>query len=273
MTNQIRVYCHPASELRTQFFLGILGIAMLAGVAWVENKYIPLVVVGAVGIIFANWRSNKLKTVISDDGISTQGVFGEKSLRWNEINRISGRGYGLRLHNLDGDVALSPSIELPGYEEVIETIGAQRPDLFSPSRHPIFKKTAEYAILLPLVALVSIGVGVIVWLQAGNIGVIPFLVFFITGLAVLGYSFSAPQSVRIEGEALWVKRLWGEKTFSVAEIRSVELAYQRDRSGRNYFVRLNLHRGKPLKLIGLAPAMLVVYLVLKKWHGENSKLV
>jgi hypothetical protein len=88
-------------------------------------------------------------------------------------------------------------------------------------------------------------------------------------LAVLGFSFSAPQMVSIEGDALRVRHLWGEKTFSVAEIQFIELAYQNSRNSKNYYVRLNLSNQTAPKLFGLAPSMPVVYLVLKNWHGKS----
>jgi hypothetical protein len=57
-------------------------------------------------------------------------LLGSKTLRWTEIARVSGRGYGIKLHNFDEDVTVAPMYRLPGYEEVIEWIGRKRPDLF-----------------------------------------------------------------------------------------------------------------------------------------------
>jgi hypothetical protein len=269
MSKEPQTYAFSKSEVTIQALLSVLGVAVMAGVTWYAKEYLPLAVAAAVGSIFAVWRSSRLKTVIAEDGISTQGVFGEKSLRWNEISRVSGRYNEIKLHNLDGDVTLAPSTELAGYEEVIEQIGAKRPDLFDMAKHPIIKKSAEYAVILPLVALFSIVVGVFIWSQADEFGVLPFAVFFVIGLAVLGFSFSAPQIAQIKGDSLRVKYLWGEKTFSAAEIQSVELAYQQVKSSKNYLVRLNLSNGNPLKLFGLAPSMPVIYLVLKNWHGKS----
>lgn len=268
--NEPRVYCFSKAQMREQALLSFLGIALMVGVVWYEEGYLLLAVLASVGIIFAVWRSSRLKTVITDDGISTQGVFGEKSLHWNEISRVSGRNNEIGLHNLDGDMTVSPSIELPGYETVIETIGQKRPDLFSASQNSLFKKSAEYAIILPLVALFPIGLGAFIWLQADEFGVLPFAIFLAIGLAVLGFSFSAPQTISIEGGSLRVRHLWGEKTFSVAEIQSIELAYQNSRNSKNYYVRLKLSNQTALKLFGLAPSMPVVYLVLKNWHGKSA---
>jgi len=242
---------------------------MLAGVGWIENEYLPLIVLVAAGIIFAMWRSTRLKTVITDDGISTWGVFGEKSLRWNEIGRVSGRGNDIRLRNQGGDITLSPSTELPGYEEIIELIGQKRPDLFAPSQNPVFKKSAEYAVLLPLTALLPIGIGAFIWLQADEFGAIPFLIFLVIGLAVLAFSFTAPQQARIEGGSLRIRHLLGERAFSAAEIQSVELAYWNSRNSKNYYVHLKLSNQTAPKLFGLAPSMPIVYLILKQWHEKS----
>ncbi len=271
MLDEPRTYRHSESELRTQVFLGVLGIAMLGGVAWFETQYLPLVALGAVGIMFSAWRAGRLKTVISEDAISTQGIFGEKSLRWNQISRASGRNNEIKLIDRDGDVTLSPSIELPGYEEIIEIIGAKRPDLFSASRHPVFKKNMEYAVILPLVALLPIGLGAFIWQQADEFGAIPFLIFLVIGLAVLAFSFTAPQQARIEGGSLRIKYLWREKTFSAAEIQSVELTHQNSRNSKNYYVRLKQSNQTAPKLFGLAPSMPVVYLVLKQWHEKSRR--
>jgi hypothetical protein len=271
MSNESRIYSFSQSEVMSRSILSLFGIVMLAGAAWFENNYPPLAALGAVGIIFAVWRSSRLKTVITDDGISTQGVFGKKSLRWNEISRVSGRGNDIRLHNHDEDVNLAPSIELPDYEEIIETIGQRRPDLFSSSLHPVFNKTAEYAVILPLVALLPIALGIYIWSRADEFGIIFFAVFLVAGLAVFGFSFSAPQTVKIEGGSLRVRHLWGEKTFSVAEVQSIELAYQNSRNSKNYYVRLKLPSQTAPKLFGLAPSMPIVYLVLKNWHRKPAQ--
>lgn len=243
---------------------------MLAGVGWIDPAYLPLVALAVAGIIFSIWRAGRLKTVITEDGISTRGVFGEKSLRWNEISRVSGKGNEIKLHNFDGDMTLFPSTELPGYEEVIETIGEKRPDLFTLTQHPVIKKSMEYGIGLPLIALLTIALGIYIWSQAGEIGVIPFIVFLAVGMIVLGISAAAPQSVHVEKDSLRVEYLAREKTIPAAGIRAIELAYRQSKSSRMYFVRLQLASGESVRLSGLSPSLPIVYLVFKNWHGKSS---
>jgi hypothetical protein len=229
-------------------------------------------VLAIAGIAFGILHSSRVKTIISEDEIFTQNVLGRKSLRWSEISRVSGKGNEINLHNPDGDMMLTPSLELAGYEEVIETIAAKRPDLFDTAKHPIIKKSAEYGIILPLIAALVIALGVYLWIQQGMIGIIPFIMFFAIGMVVFGISASAPQSVNVEGNSLRIKYLISEKMFSAAEIQSVELVYQRSKSSMMYFVRLHLVSGKPVRLAGLHPSLPIVYLVLKNWHGKNAAI-
>lgn len=245
---------------------------MLAGVGWIDPAYLPLVVLAVVGLTFSIWRAGRLKTVITEDGIFTRGVFGEKSLRWGEVSRISGKGNEIKLHNFEGDVTLVPSTELPGYEEVIETIGEKRPDLFTATRHLVIKKSVEYGVALPLIAVLTIALGAIIWLQAGDFGIVPFVVFLVIGMVVLGISVAAPQSVHVEKDSLRIKYFTREKTIPAADIRAVELAYRQSKSSRMYFVRLQIAGGESIRLSGLSPSLPIVYLVLKNWRGKCSSV-
>jgi hypothetical protein len=211
-----RVYSHSTSEIRTQIFLGIAGALMLIGVGLYNNDYLIIAVLAIVGIAYGVLHSSRVKTIISEDEIFTHNVFGSKSLRWSEISRVSGRGNEVKLHNLDGDVTLTPSVELAGYEEVIELIAAKCPDLFDAARHPSIKKSAEYGITLPLIAALVIAVGAYLWFAEGSIGILPFVLLSIIGLVVFGISASAPQSVQVEGASLRIKYISGEKMFSAA---------------------------------------------------------
>jgi hypothetical protein len=267
-----QVYSHSTSDIRNQAFLGILGALMLIGVGVYDKNYWVIVALGIAGIAFGILHSSRLKTIISDDGISTRNIFGEKNLRWSEISRVSGRGNEIKLHNLDGDVTLAPSIELAGYEEVIETIGQKRPDLFSAFQLPSIKKSAEYAIILPLIGALVIALGIFLWLEEGDIAILPLVILSILGVVVFGISAYQPRSVQVEGSSLRIKYLLSEKTVSAADIRFVKLGFTRARNGKNYLIQFDLISGKPLRISGLSPSLPIVYLVLKKWHGENSAI-
>lgn len=269
MPDEPRIYRHSTAQLRSQMLLGVLGALMLLGVGLYEKEYLLFVFAGIGGIIFGSIHSSRLKTIISDDGIFTRNIFGEKILRWSEISRVSGRGNEIRLHNFDGDVTLVPSGELAGYEEVVEQIGIRRPDLFDAANYPIFKKGTEYGLILPIIGALTIGLGAFLWIQVGEFGTLPFIAFLPIGLIVFGISAAAPQSVQAQGNSLRIRYLWREKTISAAEIQSVELAYQQSKNSKNYFVRLNLFNQSAVKLTGLNLSMPVVYLILKNWRGKN----
>jgi len=275
--NQPRIYRHSIPQLVFALaLLAVLGVVLLIIITRTNRPMlIPFIIF--CGVIFSSiFYSMTLKTIISEDGISSQNFLGEKTLRWSEISRVSGSGTSIKLHNLDGDVTVSPSEQLPGYEEVVEWIGAKRLDLFDPQEHGRMTKNLEYGLILPLIALFTLGVGVFIMLQVypdlGAFSFLPFLLLLIISIVVLGIAFSAPQSLTVNGNSLLIKYLFSQKNVQADEVQSVELKYQQTRNGKMYFVKLNLIRQKFIRLSGLKPSLPIVYLTLKNWHGKNSAM-
>ena len=99
----------------------------------------------------------------------------------------------------------------------------------------------------------------------------------LTVLALLGSAALAlgglglPQSVALNGNSMLIKYLSREKTLPAAEIASVELQFTQTRNGKDYFVALNLAKGKPIRISGLRPNAPVVYHVLKNWHKKYAR--
>jgi len=275
--NQPRIYRHSIPQLVFALvLLAVLGVVLLIIIIRTNRPMlIPFIIF--CGVIFSSiFYSMTLKTIISEDGISSQNFLGEKTLRWSEISRVSGSGTSIKLHNFDGDVTVSPSEQLPGYEEVVEWIGAKRLDLFDPQEHGRMTKNLEYGLILPLIALFTLGVGVFIMLQVypdlGAFSFLPFLLLLIISIVVLGIAFSAPQSLTVDGKSLLIKYLFSQKNVQADEVQSVELKYQQTRNGKMYFVKLNLIRQKFIRLSGLKPSLPIVYLTLKNWHGKNSAM-
>jgi len=275
--NQPRTYRHSIPQLVFALvLLAVLGVVLLIIIIRTNRPMlIPFIIF--CGVIFSSiFYSMTLKTIISEDGISSQNFLGEKTLRWSEISRVSGSGTSIKLHNFDGDVTVSPSEQLPGYEEVVEWIGAKRLDLFDPQEHGRMTKNLEYGLILPLIALFTLGVGVFIMLQVypdlGAFSFLPFLLLLIISIVVLGIAFSAPQSLTVDGKSLLIKYLFSQKNVQADEVQSVELKYQQTRNGKMYFVKLNLIRQKFIRLSGLKPSLPIVYLTLKNWHGKNSAM-
>jgi len=219
------------------------------------------------------------KTIISDDEISSQSLFGIKTLHWSEITRVSGRGDSIKLHNFDGDVTVAPSPGLPRYEEVIEIIGNKRPDLFNPREYDELKSgsfflLASLAFLVLFLSMIA-GVGYFLYsspdtARLGSVIFAPLIVLFIVMVVFAGTIVFRPRSLTLDGKSMTIKYLFREKTLLADEIRSVQFAYQQSRNGKIFFVLLHLVNRKSLRLSGLNPNLPVVYLVLKNWHQQNS---
>jgi hypothetical protein len=279
MINEPRIYRRsPIQFILVMVVLVIFGIGILT--TFPRTEYIALIlfalIIGAA-FISALYTMTQ-KTAISDDGISAQTIFGGKSLRWGEISRVSGRGYRIKLHNFDGDVTVTPSAQLPGYEEVVEWIGIKRPDLFNPLEYGEMKRSMSGLVLLVIFMLVLLGAGVALGLlyfsEPGTpvAAFTPLLFIAVVFIVFLGITLFQPQSLTLEGKSLRVKYLFNERTLLADEIASIDLRYSQSRNGKSYFVQLSQTNKKTVRISGLSPSLPIVYLVLKNWHGKNSAI-
>ncbi|MBI5822460.1 MAG: hypothetical protein HZB18_00375 [Chloroflexi bacterium] len=274
MLNEPRTYRHSPFQLVMLFLVfGALAVGLF--VSWGDGDYIsmlPIAVVFALVFLFSLF-SVTVKTMISDDEISTQNILGAKSLKWSEVNRVSGRGYAIKLHNMDGDVTVAPSPQLAGYEEVVGFIGAKRPDLFSPQEYGEMSKNWNGYILLAVVALFTLGIGFFLLTQSSE-GFIPLIFFLIIALFIAYVTFSLPKSLNMDGNTLFIKYFFSEKSLRANEIASISLNHTQTRNGKNYFVRIDLTNKKYIRISGVGPNLPVVFLVLRNWHGKYvTKLV
>lgn len=277
--NEPRVYKHsPIQFIILIVVMGFVFAAMFFNLDWNTPSIlfpISLIILIAVAGLVAATQ----KTILSDDEISSQSLFGMKTLRWSEITRVSGRGYVIKLHNFDGDVTVAPSPNLPRYEEVIEIIGNKRPDLFNPREYDELKSgsfflLAGLAFLVLFLSMIA-GVGYFLYsspdtARLGSVIFAPLIVLFIVMVVFAGTIVFRPRSLTLDGKSMTIKYLFREKTLLADEIRSVQFAYQQSRNGKIFFVLLHLVNRKSLRLSGLNPNLPVVYLVLKNWHQQNS---
>ncbi len=216
-----------------------------------------------------------VRTIISDDEITSRTILGTKTLRWSEISRVSGRGYGIKLHNLDEDVTIAPSPQLSGYEEIVEWIGTKRPDLFNPQEYSEMKRGWGFVFGLLLLGLVGLGiVGVFVMQSFSSPDTAalfaPLLVLGVMLLVFFWMILSIPQSLTLEGNALTLKYLFSTKTLRADEIASVFFGYTRTRNGKQYYISLQLANRRQVRVSGLGLSMPVAYHVLKNWHRKNT---
>ena len=276
MLNEPRTYRNPTLPLifAILMLVAILIIGIFTFITFLnlnqdQNTFffiLPFgIIIISIGIILVLAMTSK--TVISDTEISSQNILGTKSLRWDEIHRVSGSGYGIKLHNFDGDVTVSPNSQLPGYEEVVEWIGIKRPDLFNPQEYGEMRRNWAGTILSIAVVILIVGFGVLGGISSSQW--FPSVFFLVIGLVILATIFSTPQSVSIQGNSLLIKYLFSEKALRVDAIELIQLAYQRSRNGKNYYVRLNLPDKKTIRISNMNPGLPIVYWTLKNWHKRN----
>ena len=250
------------------FFLGILLFAFGPNSV---GFMIPLGLLSLFlfGAIFVTLMS---KTIISDDEIAVQGLFGTKSLKWTEIGRASGRGYSLKLHSQDEDVSISISPRLPGYQEVIDFTGSKRPDLFSPREYGEMRRGLGSFIGMFFVVLLMVGISVAyiyATMVSSDLSIdtyIPLLFFAGIFLVIVVSALSVPRSLTLDGDTMTLKYFLNEKIIRKDEVGFVQLNFTQSRNGRHYYIALHLTNRKMIRLTGLGVSLPIAYLVLKNWH-------
>jgi hypothetical protein len=277
--NEPRTYQHTTV---TKVFIIGLFLLMFSGVClallfgfqeiWLTIPFIFLMVILFAFVVFAYTA----KTIVSEEEITTSTLLGSKTLRWTEINRVSGRGYGIKLHNFDEDVTVSPPYRIPGYEEVIEWIGRKRPDLFSSQEYSEMKRgfLQLFGSLIAIMAVFAL-MGTFLWVaDPGSLTstdtLFPLIFLVVIIFAAAGSLLFSPQSLTLEGGTLRVKYLLSEKALLANEIASIHYTYTQTRNGKRYYIALNLADRKTIRVSGLNVSLPVAYLVLKNWHARNT---
>jgi MFS family permease len=271
MMNEPRVYKNsPFLFISMLFIFGILFTGLVFAMER-ETWYIMLPFAMAFVLIFLiAIFSMTSKTIISEEDISTQNLLGTKTLRWSEINQVSGRGYGIRLQDVDRGLTVAPSAQLPGYPEVIEWIGVKRPDLFNPQEYNELSRGWASRISPLILGLLLVGAGIFGYIME-NETFFPFLIFAIMGLVFMGMSLASPQTISLQGNSMLIGYLFNQKTLLADEISLVELRYTQTRNGKQYFIAIQLTNSKSIRLSGFKPSLPTAYLTLKNWHKKNSK--
>jgi ABC-type antimicrobial peptide transport system permease subunit len=269
--NEPRVYKNsPLLFILMLFVFGILFVGLVVAMGS-ETWYILAPFGLAFGLIFlVAIFSMTSKTMISDEEISTQNLLGTRTLRWSEVNHVSGRGYAIKLQDVDRGVTVAPNPQLPGYPEVIEWIGIKRPDLFDAHDHGEFSKSWLGTIFPAMFGLLFMGAGLFVYTRDGDT-FLPFVVFAVIGLVFIAMTLVPPQKISIQGNSLLINYLFQQKTLKANEIASIGIRYTHTRQGKRYFAAINLVNGKTIHISALRPSLPMVYLVLKNWHLKNTQ--
>jgi hypothetical protein len=275
--NEPHIYRHSPVQiiLLVMTMLVLLGFVALMALSMADYSALVFFIFSVGACIFMSYSMTQ-KAILSEDGISTQTILEKESLRWGEISRVSGGGYGIELHNFDDDVMVAPSPQLSGYVEIVEWIGLKRPDLFDPLNHSEMKKGWRGIVSLALIVMfvagmfVVLGIAFINMPQAPVILLLPMVLFALIFAIFFRKALFQPQSLIIDGKFLWVKSLLKENTLSAEEIASIDLSFSQNKVGKSYFILLTQTDGRKISISGLEPNLPVVYLVLKNWHKKNA---
>ncbi len=262
-----RTFRHSFGKLALMF-LGAVFLGFLAFLAFSvgETNYFLFGIAGIVLIIALFYATSSVK--VSNEEITINRLLGSKSLRWPEIARVSTRGQGLRLHNYDGDLALSIDPQLEGYAEILDAIFHKRPDLFDNNDNTVMSGSWLVSLLALGSGLLFIAASVFWFFGAEESEKVFPLILFGIGVFVIAIWFFAPKRLTLESKALMIGYFFKEESYSAGDIDSISLEKQRTRNGYIYFVRINLRSGKKIKLPTFNQGVPLTYQILKRWHEK-----
>jgi hypothetical protein len=250
----------------------LLGIAPFMILGSTDSLYIMLTWMFIGVVMLVSVYSLTRSTTVSNDGISTRSLLGERSLKWGEIDSASGSGNKIKLHNRDGDVTVAPSPHLPGYPEVIEMIGAKRPDLFNPTEYSVMSRNWLSSLWFLVIGMLFIGVGIFLYFDTSETEtMMPLLFLAVIGLAFIGSILFSVLSLRLDGSSLTIRYLLGQTVLKPEEVRSVGLTVTQTRNGKSYNILMFTDRGRTIRFSGIGPSLPIVYLVLKNWQQGRVK--
>ncbi len=252
----------------------IFGLLFAIGLDKTGFIMLPLAVVFAIfsmGLLYLSAS----KTVVSEDEVTSKTMFSQKTLKWSEVARVSGSGHAIKLHNSDGDVTIPISPRLVGYQEIVEWLGAKRPDLFNQQEYSRVRVNL-LSILMQLLgglSLIIFGVLPFILGDYSSRVIISFIVIILMGFYIIGAALLAPWSISIQGKTIEIGYLFSRKTLTVHDVSSVYLGYSQTRRGRrNYYVQISKREGRAVRFSSLKPSMPIAYLVFKNWHTQGTQI-
>jgi len=273
----IEPHTYRFSTIRLVVLIIILILLGLAPFIFLGSDYgmYAIVVFAVIGLIilistFALTRS----TTITDDGISARSLLGERYLNWGDIASVSGRGKIIKLHNRDGDVTVSPSPQLPGYTEVVETIGAKRPDLFKSSEYPVMSRNWQSIFSFFSIAGIFIYgslVGTAASLEAFEDLILPIIFIAVVILAFIAIALMSVLSLKLDGSSLTIQYLFRKAVLKPEDVGSIGLDIKQTRNGKSYHIVIFTKHNRTVRFSGLGPSLPIVYLVLKNWHQGRMR--
>ncbi len=271
MLTEPRTYRYSTARLVLLIvLLLLLGVAPFFILGSVNFLYLLFSFAFIGLILLISIYSLTRSTTVSNDEITTRSLLGERTLHWREIDSASGRGNAIKLHNRDGDMTVAPSPHLPGYPEVIEVIGAKRPDLFNPVNYDVMSRNWLNSLLFLTGGVLIIGVGFFLYLDS-NETLMPIVFLAVVCLGFLASIFMSVLSLKLDGSLLTIRYLLSKSELRPEDVHSIGLNVTQTRSGKNYHIVMFTKNNRTIRFSGIGPSLPVVYLVLKNWHQGSVK--
>ncbi len=246
---------------------------LLAGIFfWLSRDYMTITypIIAVFALIFMSvLLSLRSQVIISEDEISTKSILGVKTLGWSDIHRVSGSGYGIKLHNSVGDVTIAPSPQLPGYAEIIESIGSKRPDLFKSGGDKILSRSWIKNLAFVFTGLFFIGIGIFLFIDSSN-SLTSILFLAVIGIGFIASIFLSVLSLHIKEGGITVRYLLKQTTLHANEIMGIRFNSLQTRLGKSYTIAIFTSERNYISFSGIGSSLAVTYLILKNWHKNGS---
>ena len=257
------------------------------------NCITPLV----IGLLFGlAGLSNQASVKVGETDIRVSNLLSKSEIKWDEIASMQSNAMGkkLELTSNSGDT-LKISTQLEGYPVLVELVRRKRPDLFSPARSSIAKKSisgdgyeaspsmnssrsaapvfagattfsknffGQYGVFLLMVPLCITGPLLIYlnqdWFAGIAIGLFGFF-FMIMSL------FSITQ-IRVEADKLTAEAFLYQKEYRASQIKEISMKTVRSRRGiATNFVAIQPVEGNEISMAGFPDGDEMIYGILVDW--------
>lgn len=202
---------------------------------------------------------------VTDEEITVQKLFGTKSFRWDDVERVSRRGEYLFFHNRDGNATLSIGSQMNGYAELLDLFFKKHSRLFKAIESGFISRGRYDFLAILFFALLSIGLGlysfrVSEWFYG--------VVYVGCGIYALFIWPRIPQSITLLDDVLLVNYPFREVSYYARWIKEVTLGETKSWGQVSHFVKINLRMGNSISLSAFPHNGLLAYRSLKRWHEK-----
>jgi len=235
------------------------------------------------------------KVEVSEKGIRAFGTFSSSEIGWYEIIKIKSNTVKRRLE-LSGknDETVNVSTQVSGYPRIVEMLRQRRPDLFgkvesSPAQGnfssvdhhnaptvtgntsavftgtKIFKKSfmAQYGSYFLVVPFCLVSAWSVYAEPQYKVGASIAVLFC---LLMIFLPFFQVSQLKVEPDKLTTETFFGEKEYSVRQIKDISMKTIRDRGGRaSNYIHVQPAEGSAISLAGFSEGDEVLYGFLTNW--------